>query len=151
MAKPKQKLSVEGSILTIEYPQIGKKFVVDVSQYDEGIQESALMHGYMQKYGDAASGGDAAEKYEEVQKIHQSLLDGEWKRTASPDTSAIVIEALSRLKGIPKEKLEQAFEKEPERLKELRTHVKVKAEIAKILAERAAARVEESDDLEINL
>ena len=151
MAKMKQRLSVDGSILTIEYPTIGKKFVVDTSQYDEGIQESARLHGYMQKFGDAASGGDATEKYEEVQAIHASLLDGEWKRTASPDTSAIVIEALERLKGIPKEKLQEAFEKAPERLKEFRTNRKVKAEIAKIHAERAALRAEDAEDLEIDL
>lgn len=147
MAK-KQRVSVVGTVLTVEYPTIGKKFTVDFSGYPEAIQDCALAHGYKQKFGDAASGGSPAEKYAEVQAIHASLLAGEWERTATPDLTPIILEAVSRIKKVPMKKLEGVPE---EKVKEWGANGKVRAEILKIRAERAAKAAEEAEDLEINL
>lgn len=153
MAK-KQRVSVVGTVLTVEYPTIGRKFTVDFSKYSPEIQKCALAHGYKQKFGDAASGKSPQEKYDEVQEIHASLLANEWERTASPDMTAIVVEAVHRInpKKYPMEKLNKAAEAKPDQVKTWRANAEVKAMIAKILAERAAKRAEEAeDDEELNI
>ena len=84
MAK-KQRVSVVGTVLTVEYPTINKKFVMDYSKYSASVQVFALAHGFKQKFGDAASGGTPGEKFDEVQAIHACLLAGDWERTATHD------------------------------------------------------------------
>lgn len=145
MAK-KQRVSVVGTVLTVEYPTIGKKFSVDFSKYAEPIQVAALAHGYKQKFGDAASGGTPQEKLAEVEAIHASLLAGEWERTASPDLTPLICEAVSRLQGIPLAKLQKVADKEPEKVKSWGSNLKVKAEMMKIRAEKAAQAADESDE-----
>lgn len=150
MAK-KQRVSVVGTVLTVEYPTIGKTFRTDYSKYPEAIQAAALAHGFKQKFGDAASGQEPAEKFAEVQAIHACLLTGEWERTATPDLTPLICEAIARIKKVPLAKMEKIAEKEPERVKEWGSNAKVKAEILKIRAERAAKAAESSEDLEIDL
>lgn len=150
MAK-KQRVSVVGTVLTVEYPTIRKSFVVDYADYPEEILDCALAHGFKQKFGDAASGKSADEKYAEVQKIHEALLAGEWERTASPDNTGVVIEAVSRIKGLDLEKVKAAVEKDPEVVKTWRDNAKVKKVIAEIYAERAAERAEGAEDPEIEI
>lgn len=152
MAK-KQRVSMVGTMLTVEYPTIGKKFSVDTAKYPDAIQTCAKAHGYKQKFGDAASGGSPAEKYAEVQKIHETLMSGEWERTATPDLTPIICEALARIKRVPLAKVEKAAEEAgEEQVKAWGTNPKVKAEILKIRAERAAKVAAESDDdLEIEI
>lgn len=149
MAK-KQRVSVVGTMLTVEYPTIGKKFAVDFSKYSPEIQSAALAHGYKQKFGDAASGGTPAEKLAEVEAIHASLTSGEWERTASPDLTPLICEAVARIKKVPVAKILAVAEKAPDTVKSWSADLKVKATIAKIRAERAAALAEEDDtELEV--
>jgi hypothetical protein len=166
MAK-KQVVSMVGSILTVEYPTIGKTFTVDTSTYDASIHADAQRHGFRQKFGDAASGQDPAAKFAEVQKIHASLLEGNWERVSIPDQTPTILEAVSRVKGHPVEAIRKAISKEfkkakPEdtteeefvvmKAKEWASNAAVKAAIAQIRAEKAAAVAAESDDeIEINL
>jgi len=148
----KQKVSVVGTVLTLEYPSIGKKFVVDFSKYSAEMQAHGLAHGFKQKYGDAESGGTAAEKFAEVQEIHAGLLAGEWERRGERDLTPIICEAVGRIKKIPLKKILQTAEKAPEMVATWGSNIKVKAEILKIRAERAAKAAEDSDeDVEIDL
>jgi len=151
MAK-KQRVSVVGTVLTVEYPTINKTFRVDFSRYPAAVQPYALAHGYKQKFGDAESGGTASEKFAEVQLIHQSLLAGEWERTGTRDLTPLICEAIARIKKVPVKKLTDFAEKHPEKILEQGAKQIVKAEIAKIRAERAAKLAEESEDeIEIDL
>ena len=152
MAK-KQKVSMTGWTLTIEYPSIGKTFHADILKYPKEMQEELQKHGAKQKFGDAESGGTPVEKYAMVQRIHEGLLAGQWELTGTPDMSGIVAEAVGRIKKVKPEKILAIFEKMPEKIKEFASNVKVKAEIAKIRAERAAKVADEAEDedLEINL
>jgi hypothetical protein len=151
MAK-KQKVSVTGWLLTVEYPTIGKKFTADISKYPAEMRDELTKHGAKQKFGDAESGGSPAEKYAMVQRIHEGLMSGQWELTSTPDMSGIVAEAVARLKKIKPEQVLKIFEKSPDKVKEFASNVKVKAEIAKIRAERAAKVAEEADeDLDIQL
>lgn len=153
----KQTVSVVNGVLTVEYPSIGKTFRADLSKYPQSIREDALEHGFKQKFGDAASGKTPAEKYAMVQRIHDSLLAGEWELTATPDRSPIIKEAVSRIKKVKIAQLDKLLdalteEQRTAKLKEWSTHAKVKAEIAKIIAERAAKAADEQDeDLDIDL
>lgn len=151
MAK-KQRVSFVAGVLSVEYPTIGKMFKAEVSKYPEAILQAAMVHGFKQKFGDAASGGTPAEKYVEVQKIHESLLAGEWERTAAPDLTPIICEAVARIKKLPLAKVQKAAEANEEQVKTWGSNPKVKAEILKIRAEKAAKAAEESEDeVEIDL
>ena len=153
----KQQLSFIGDTLTVVYPSIGKTFVVNCSKYPASIytRSDASEHGIKQKLGDAKSGGTPSEKYAEVQLIHASLLNGDWERTASPDHSGIIKEAVSRIKKVTITKIEATLakideDKRDEKIKEWGTNLQVKAEVAKIRAERAAKAADE-DDSDITL
>lgn len=145
MAK-KQRVSVVGTVLTVEYPTINKIFRTDFSKYNAAVQQFALAHGYKQKFGDAESGGTASEKYAEVQLIHAALLDGEWERVGTRDLTPIICEAVARIKKIPLGKIEKVAAGSEEIVKTWGANLKVKAEILKIRSERAAKAAEESDE-----
>ena len=149
----KQQVYKKDNIVGVFYPELAKAVEVDLSKLSEPMKFCGLQHGIGQKLGDAASGKSAAEKFEEASLIRDALMQGVWERTASPDMSGLVIEALNRIdpKKYPKVKLEKAAEKDPEKVKSWRANAQVKAMIAKILAERAAARAEESEDDEIEI
>jgi len=147
----KQRVSRVGTVLTIEYPTIGKKFVVDVSKYPHEMRETAEMHGWGQKYGDAKSGKSAEEKFAEVQAIHSAAMQGQWERTAHPDLTPIICEAVARLTKTALPKVEASAKKKPEQVKEWSSNPEVKVEIAKIRAERAAKVAEAAEKVEIKI
>lgn len=147
----KQRVSFVDGALIVEYPTIGKKFSAEIAQYPAEIREAAMIHGFKQKFGDAASGGSPAEKFEEVQAIHASLLSGEWERTAAPDLTPLIIEAVASIQGIKVDKVRKVIEAAPEKAKEWGQNLKVKAWIAAKRAKDAAARAEEAEDISIDL
>lgn len=145
-------------VLTVEYPSIGKTFKVEISKYPESIRGDAMLHGFKQKFGDAASGQSPSEKYAEVQLIHQSLMSGQWERTATFDQTPLILEAVCRLnkkftvKGLTEGLAKIGEENATAKVREWGANAKVKAEIAKIRAERAAKVAAESkDELQIDL
>lgn len=148
----KQRVSRVGTVLTVEYPTIKKMFKVDVSSYPSEMREIAEMHGWGQKFGDAKSGKSAEEKFAEVQAIHAAILQGTWERTAHPDLTPIICEAVARLQKIPLPKIQAAAKKKPEQVKDWAANAEVKAEIFKIRAERAAeAAKENKQELKIEM
>lgn len=146
MAKKQSVTFRDGKLLRVEYASIQKVFEVDVSKYSTEIRAQAMAHGFKQKFGDAASGGTPAEKYAEVQAIHSSLLAGEWERTATPDLTPIICEAVARIKKVPLGKIQKAVVGHEDVVKKWAANPKVKAEVAQIRAERAAKLAEESEE-----
>jgi hypothetical protein len=146
-------VAVVDGLLTVEYPTIGKTFKAKLAEYSDAIRLAAMEHGFKQKFGDAASGGTPAEKYAEVQAIHASLLANAWERTATIDLTPLICEAVSRIKKIPLAKIEAAAKKKPDQVKTWSGNAEVKAEIAKIRAEKAAkaAAEAEKEDLTIEM
>lgn len=147
----KQKLTIVrqpngARILTAEYPSIGKTFTVDLSKYAPSIQADACDHGFKQRFGDLESGKSPAEKYAMAQRLHECMLAGDWELTTTRDDSAIVLEAVSRLKKVALAKLEKIVEAKPDVVAEWRSNLQVKAEMAKIRAERAAKAADEADE-----
>lgn len=150
-----QTLAYEGDVLTITYPKINKKVVVDTSKLPH--QSYACRHGWKQRFGDFESGDKTgAQKFDTVSKYVEHLkAGGDWNMSGERDTTAIVVEALNRIdsKKYPKNKLLKVAEQNPDAVKDWRANVRVRAMIAKIYAERAAkaAESEEEEDLNIDL
>lgn len=154
----KQEITTQGTVITCAYESLGKSFVFDTAKYPASIQDNAKMHGYRQKFGDAKSGKSAADKFAEVQLIHASLLAGEWERTATPDNTPLVLEAVARIKGLKVDLEKRTLAKgskvskpTEEQVKEWSGNNKVRAMMLKIRAERAAKLAEESDEIEVDL
>lgn len=147
MAK-KQIVGVKGTVVSVTYPTIGKTAEVDYSALSKAMQLQAGLHGLKQKLGDAESGGSPAEKFAMVQRIIEGLKSDQWELTATIDMTPLILEAVSRIKKIPLKKLESVS---PEKAKEWGGNLKVKAEIAKIRAEKAAKAAEEAEEIDVNL
>lgn len=142
MAK-KQRISIADGVLVCEYPSIDKVFRGKLASLPESVYRKcdAADHGIKQKAGDAESGKSAAEKYAEVQLIWDSLLQGEWNRTATADPIPMILECVARIKKVPLEKVQAAAAKlTDEEVRGWGTSNEVKAEKLKILAERAKER-----------
>ena len=157
MAK-KQRVSVVNWIGTVEYPTLGKKVTADITKYPKEMQEELMRHGWRQKFGDAASGKEPAEKYEMAKRIHAGLMDGQWELTANVDLTPLVLEAVARLKGLKFNPDKLTLSKGDKVLKPnekdiagWRTNAQVKAEIATIRAERLQDQAEDSEEIEIDL
>lgn len=151
----KQRITVDGTVLKVEYPTIRKSVTVDVSRFDEAVRFEAMIHGFKQKYGDAESGRSASEKYEMVQRIVAAHESGSWDVAAGTrDDSGIVIEAVARRGGYTVEQVTAALDAAEDReakLKDWKSNANVKAEIAKIRAERAQAAADDAEDDDIDL
>lgn len=142
----------------IEYPTLRKSHQILLSELSEDVIAYAACHGLKQRGGDAESGGTPREKYEMCGRIFDALREGNWDLpTREVDTSAIVIEAMARVKGIKQAEVQEAYEAcaddeaKAKKLADWRSNAKVKAAIADIRAERAKAAAEEADDDEPTL
>lgn len=159
MAKAKkQKIVVDGTRLTVEYPTIKKSITVDVSKFTRELRDEGEMHGWKQRYGDLESGGTPQEKFAAAQKLFAANTAGNWEiESAARDDPPIVMEAVARTKGVKFAEVEKALkplsdEDRTAKLAEWKSSPKVKAEIAQIRAERAKAaadEVEDDDEIEI--
>lgn len=152
MAK-KQKVTVVGSVLRIEYAPINKVFERDLRTLPESVYKpcDAADHGIAQKFGDAKSGESSQDKWEEVHEIWDSLKAGQWKRTGERDPLPIILEAIAKIKKVPLKKVQDAAEVNKPQFLEAGKSKQVKAMIAKIRADRLAAEAAEEEDLKIDL
>lgn len=152
----KQKITTKGTVVSVEYPTIRKSLTVDVSKFGTDLFLAAALHGVKQRLGDAESGKTPSEKYAMASRIVEEAFGADsWDLpNRDVDTSGIVLEAVARIKGMTFEEVEETLpegeDDRDEKIRELRGHVRVKAEIAKIRAERAEAAAADSDE-EVNL
>lgn len=135
----------------------GQAVVIDVAQVPENIRERAMFHGFSQKIGDSVSGmakdrkfGDA---FAALQDNVAMLVNGQWNAGREGGSSDLV-EALAKLKGLDLEDVRVAVKRmDEETLKRTLSHPAVKAEIARMRAERAkvAAKAAKASLDEIDL
>ena len=152
----KQKLTVVGTVLTIEYPTIKKRIVTDTARYPDEVQFAAKMHGFKQKYGDVESGGTPSDKYEGTLRVIAAHENGSWDvESRVVDNTPFIVAAIARMKGVTEAEVRKAAGGDTEeavaKIKEWGTNQKVKAEILQIKAERAAAAAEVSDEEELDI
>lgn len=151
----KQEVSHEGAIVTVNYPTIGKKHVIDTSEFSAKLHQRAEMHGWEQKFGDAKSGKTPQEKYDHVSRILEALREDKWNVTAiRADNEAIVIEACAKLLKTTVELLTADLDKldedkRDEKLSEWAANPKVKLEILEM--RQKAAKKAAKDAPEITL
>ncbi len=145
------KKAISAGVLTMVFEKIGKKVVIDLSEFPEANHLEAEEHGYLQRFGDLESGDPKGDlKYAAVLELAEHYKDGgDWRMTAGPrDTTGIVVEAMVRLhpKKYTVAALQKAIAIKPEQVKTWRSDLKVKAEIQRIYAERTAAAAADDDE-----
>ena len=119
----------------------------DLSKVPEAVKARAVMHGFSQKIGDSYASASKAESplafaKAAVTDLIAQLYAGEWRATAEAGVRITDLAvALSRLTGKTAEE-SQAFVDtlDDEQKKAWRGKAKVKATLATIAAEKAAAR-----------
>lgn len=130
---------------------------IDLTKLSTEILQMAMVHGLRQKLGDAAAiarntetGASAtiADKIAAVQEVADRLVAGAWNKTersGGAGKTTLLAEALAAMTKKPIEEM-VAFlaEKTDEEKKALRANPRVQAEIAKIEAQRAAAKAKAS-------
>lgn len=140
----------------------GKKLVCESERIPEATRLQLMLHGISQKVGDSFAGvkGNYAEGIQNAQDTIDQLYAGVWKAAREDDARprlAELAEAIARIKGVPLESATKAVEAgTDEQRKTWRSNAKVKATIAQIRAEKAAAALEQAQkdgekDLEISI
>lgn len=147
--KQKQVVTVNGLIVTVEYPTIGKSVSLDISRVNDEVETFLKVHGAKQILGDSASGRPAEEKYEMASRRVEAFYEGETRLTAQPDTLSIVAEAVARIKEVDVQVVLKGAEMQPEVVAKWRKDARVQQMVHQIYSERAAERIEEEGEDEL--
>lgn len=143
----------DGNVLSFKLGN-GLKVVCDTDDLSDDIRQAALLHGVNQKIRDSAAGfskdGDYTGAYRAMQTTLDNLESGLWNARGGASGEGDLAQAVANLKGIELEVAAEAVRGlDEEGLKTLRNKPKVKAEILRLKAERAANVAEASDDEDI--
>lgn len=147
----KQYVMENGGYVGVEFTLgDGRKLTFMNGDYDEALVERAMCHCTMQKIGDAASGFSKASDFHgaflAMEAVADGLENGLWARRASTGTADIVA-ALANLTSKSMSEAQEVVDKlDEDTLKKLKADPNMKAEIARLKAERAAAQVSGSFD-----
>lgn len=137
--------------------KLGNGLLVEINPADltGEIREAAMYHGLNQKVRDAAAGFSKETNFSgafgAMQQVVDNLLGGRWNAKGGNGTSDLA-QAVANLKGIELSEAQELINGLDDwHFAELAKKPKVKAEIARIKAERAArlAEAEEDEDLGI--
>lgn len=133
----------------------GLKVVVCVDDVPEALHDMLMLHGLKQKIGDTTASfskeSDFSGAFRAMQTVADNLMNGLWNAKGGSGTGDLV-QAIANLKRIDVEEAQELIDGlDEEQLKTVQAKPAVKAEIAKIKAERAAkvAATSEDDDLGI--
>lgn len=135
----------------------GVKLELDVNSLSPEMQTQLMLHGAIQKIGDSYAGakGNYVEGVQSAKDVIAQLQAGEW-RAGRDDSARPRLEelagAIARIKGVDVAKAKAAVESATDdQRKEWRSNAKVKAEIAKMRAEKAAAALEQAGEQALNI
>jgi len=149
----------KGDIIYFRFAN-GTTLELDMKDVPEDTQRLLSFHGASQKVGDSFAGvkGNYGEGITNAQQVIDLLKQGEWsaEREGGGPRLAELAEAISRIKGVDLEKVKAAVEAAtPEERSAWRSNAGVKAEVAKLRAEKAQAALdaqgEKKEDITINL
>lgn len=152
---------LDTGLVTIAFGD-GKKVECNVLELSPEMQKQLMLHGASQKIGDSYAGakGNFAEAFKSASDIVEQLKQGVWRSARGEGEPvarlAELAEAISRIKQVDLDKAKAAVEKATdEQRKGWRSNPGVKAMIAKLRAEKAAAELEAAGDkageLEVDL
>ncbi len=122
----------------------------NVSEFSTEIIDRLTGHGLMQKGGDsyASVKGNFAQGIENLNGVLSALKSGDWsqEREGSGPRLDELAAAIARIKGVSVEKAMAACTKATEKMiADWRSNAKVKAVVAQIRAEKAAAALQASE------
>lgn len=135
----------------------GTTLECDSNAIPEETRKQLMLHGISQKVGDSFAGvkGDFAQGIGNAQDVIDQLKAGVWKADREGDARprlAELAEAIARIKQVPLEAATAAVEKgTDEQRKQWRSNAKVKAVIATIRAEKAAAELEKAGEQALSI
>lgn len=137
-----------GSVLYLNFAN-GDKLEFDLEKVNGQTQRRLAIHGASQKIGDSFAGvkGDFGQGIGNAQKVIDQLYAGDWEgeREGGGPRLAELSAAIARIKNVPLEKAAAAVEKATKEQRDnWRSNPQVKAMVAQIRAEKAAAQLEES-------
>lgn len=129
----KQEVKVEGTVVTMTYPTLGKSLSIDVSELSDEMYQQAAIHGIKQVSVDTGAGKSAAEAYAMLSRRYEAIAVNEWNLSGERDTTGEVVEAMvAVLKGKHTvDELMLAVERKPEQVKAWRADPRVKLFLAK--------------------
>lgn len=139
-----------GSVLYLNFAN-GTKLEFDLEKVNGETQRRLALHGASQKIGDSFAGvkGDFGQGIGNAQKVIDQLYAGEWEgeREGGGPRLAELSAAIARIKNVPLEKAAAAVEKASKEQRDgWRSNPQVKAMVAQIRAEKAAAQLQQAQD-----
>ncbi len=134
----------------------GTTLEIDCSELNESMRQHLMLHGASQKIGDSFAGvkGNFQEGIANAQAVIDQLRNGEWTgdREGGGPRLAELAEAIARIKSVDVEKARGAVERATKEERDgWRSNAKVKATVAAIRAEKAAAALEKAGETEVNI
>jgi hypothetical protein len=157
--KPKfcdKEYDMDSGIVTFTFGN-GEVVTCDSNQIPEDTRKQLMLHGISQKVGDSFAGvkGNYAEGIGNAKDTVTQLLAGVWKAAREDDARprlAELAEAIARIKQVPLEAATKAVEAGTEdQRKAWRSNAKVKAVIAQLRAEKAAAALEQAGEQTLDI
>lgn len=90
-----QECSIDGTIVTINYPLIGKSASLDYAALSNEMKVASGLHGIKQVGGDEFSGAklnvkDVTQKWEQATRKFASILNGSWKVERGANESSVI-------------------------------------------------------------
>lgn len=127
-----------------------KTVTVDFTKLPANIAAAAMRHGISQKVGDSFASSESVDDAEAAaRETLAQLMAGDWNTRTSG--SGVLAEAVARVQKVPVDKAQAIIAKmTPDKLAAVKAHPDVKAALATIAAERAAARAK-STKSDVNL
>lgn len=150
--KVKQEVKVDGSVVTMSYPELQKTVRIDVEQFPAEIRAKLQVHGMKQIAVDCGAGKTAAEACAMLERRLEAFMEGAWRAEGERDNVEAVISAVLRAyRGRwTEEQLRKAAGVKPEQVKLWRADAKVKLELAKERERKAREAAKQAEgELEI--
>jgi len=129
----------------------GRSVYVDLDELPDGIRLELLAHGLSQKLGDsyASAKGNIDFAYAECSGVAEALMKGEWNRRGA-GVGGLLAQAIANLTGkVLADVMTALADMDGDVKTALKKRKDIKAEMAKISAERAAAQVGEGEESDL--
>lgn len=141
--------SIEDKSATFEFADGVGSLAVKLDEL-RGVLTNLALHGLVQKIGDCYAGEkDPKEAFNKASDLLERLKKGEWSkaRESKGPSTALVVEAVARLRGATVNDIQVKWDKmDDENKKRIQGDNRVKAEMARIKAERLEAKAKGETD-----
>ena len=150
----KKEVHEDMSGVTIAFAD-GKPLTVNLADLPDEMVGHLALHGLSQKLGDSYSGEqDIASARALAAAVAERLREGNWKAVREGGGGGRISDLAQALSNVTGQPLEECVTKladmEKDQKSGLRKHPKIKAELAKIAAERAATAAAKAEDAPVD-